>query len=146
MELLRNLTGTIVLLALTLSACAPVATSTATGASPVSPFVTNVTPREAFELVQLNKANPAFVILDVRTPAEFVAGHLERALNIDVSTPDFESAAGKLNRSATYLVYCRTGNRSLTALAGMKRLGFRFIYHLEAGITAWEAAGYPVVK
>jgi rhodanese-related sulfurtransferase len=131
---------------LALSACATAAAPTRTTASPVSPFITNVSPREASDAIQKNKANPSFIILDVRTPAEFADGHLEKALNIDVSNPSFETGVGKMGRDATYLVYCRTGNRSRTALDIMNRLGFRYIYHLEAGITSWEAAGYPVVK
>jgi rhodanese-related sulfurtransferase len=127
-----------------LAACAPAAPGPF--AVPARPFVTNVTPAQAADIIRQNSPNPAFIILDVRTPAEFSAGHLEKAILIDVSSPGFESLVGKLSRDAVYLVYCRTGNRSLTALEIMDRLGFKYIYHLEAGISAWVAAGYPTFK
>ena len=46
----------------------------------------------------------------------------------------------------TYLVYCRSGNRSRTALWIMEELGFTRIYHLANGITEWVDAGFPVTQ
>jgi rhodanese-related sulfurtransferase len=103
-----------------------------------------VTPQEAIELVQRNKKNPDFVILDVRTPEEFQSGHIEGAINVDYYNPGFEVELGKLDRAKTYLVYCRTGSRSENTFAHMKELQFRQIYDLEGGITAWRAAGFSV--
>ena len=103
-----------------------------------------VTPQEAIELVQRNKKNPDFVILDVRTPEEFQSGHIEGAINVDYYNPGFEVELGKLDRAKTYLVYCRTGSRSENTFAYMKELQFRQIYDLEGGITAWRAAGFSV--
>jgi len=103
-----------------------------------------VTPREAIELVQRNKKNADFVILDVRTPEEFQSGHIEGAVNVDYYNPGFEVELGKLDRAKTYLVYCRTGSRSESTSALMKELQFRQIYDLEGGITAWRAAGFSV--
>ena len=71
-----------------------------------------ITTREALELVQRNKENPNFVILDVRTPEEFKSGYIEGAINIDYYGPGFPVEIGKLDRTKTYLVYCRTGNRT----------------------------------
>jgi rhodanese-related sulfurtransferase len=103
-----------------------------------------VTPQEALELVQRNKENPNFVILDVRTPEEFRSGYIEGAVNIDYYNPGFQVELGKLDRTKTYLVYCRTGNRTENAFALMKELQFREVYPVEGGITAWRAAGFPV--
>ena len=103
-----------------------------------------VAPQEAIELVQRNKKNPDFVILDVRTPEEFQSGHIEGAINVDYYNPGFEVELGKLDRAKTYLVYCRRGSRSESTFALMKELQFRQIYDLEGGITAWRAAGFPV--
>ena len=103
-----------------------------------------VTPREALELVQRNKENPNFVILDVRTPEEFRSGYIEGAVNIDYYNPGFQVELGKLDRTKTYLIYCRTGNRTESAFALMKELQFKDVYPVEGGITAWRAAGFPV--
>lgn len=109
-----------------------------------SPYLQDVTSQEAFNLIQENKSNPDFVILDVRTISEFINGHIEGALNIDVNLPSFREEMGKLNKNDTYLVYCRTGNRSRTALRIMEELGFTHIYHMSNGITEWISVGLPV--
>jgi rhodanese-related sulfurtransferase len=103
-----------------------------------------VTPQEALELVQRNKENPNFVILDVRTPEEFRSGYIEGAVNIDYYGPGFQVELGKLDRTKTYLLYCRTGTRTESTLALMKELQFKEVYPVEGGITAWRAAGFPV--
>jgi rhodanese-related sulfurtransferase len=108
--------------------------------------VEEVTSQEAFELIQENDGNPGFIILDVRTASEFQAGHIEGALSIDVNLPSFSEELDQLDRSVTYLVYCRSGNRSRTALAIMEDLGFTRIYHLTNGITEWVASGLPVSR
>ena len=63
-------------------------------------------------------------VIDVRTPEEFAAGHLTGALNIDVQGADFEGAVSSLDKAGTYIVYCRSGNRSGIAIETMKGLGF----------------------
>lgn len=88
---------------------------------------------------------PETVILDVRTPEEFAAGHIEGAVNIDVSGSGFEAALGELDPEVPYAVYCRSGNRSATALAVMEHLGFTAAYHLDGGVGAWTRSGRPLV-
>jgi phage shock protein E len=85
-------------------------------------------------------------VLDVRTPAEFAAGHLEGAVNIDVEDPSFASRIATLDDGATYAVYCRSGNRSQSAVAQMADAGIGSIYELQGGINEWAAAGLPIVQ
>ena len=85
------------------------------------------------------------ITLDVRTPGEFVAGHLVNAINIDVEGMQFDSEISKLDKKATYAVYCRSGRRSLVAVERMKEAGFTNLVNLNAGIQEWEAAGLPLV-
>lgn len=84
------------------------------------------------------------VLLDVRTPEEFAEGHLEGAVNVDVSAPDFATRLADLDPEATYAVYCRSGNRSQTALDLMSQAGFGSAADLAGGIGAWADAGMPV--
>ena len=84
---------------------------------------------------------PDVVVLDVRTPEEFASGHIPDAVNIDVSAPDFASRVGALDTDASYAVYCRTGNRSATAMQIMQDAGFGSVAHLGGGIVAWVEAG-----
>jgi len=86
---------------------------------------------------------PNTVVLDVRTAAEFGEGHLPGAINIDVNAADFSTKVGALDKAVPYAVYCRSGNRSATALRIMDGLGFTQAYHLGGGIGAWTAAGGP---
>ena len=78
-------------------------------------------------------------IIDVRTPAEFSEGHLDGAVNISVESPDFVSNIESMDISGSYLVYCRSGNRSATAVKIMKDLGFTTL--VDAGSVA-EASDY----
>ena len=85
------------------------------------------------------------VTLDVRTPGEFVSGHLVNALNIDVEGSQFDAEIGKLDKEATYAVYCRSGRRSQVAIDRMKNAGFTNLVNLNAGVQEWAAAGLPLV-
>jgi rhodanese-related sulfurtransferase len=89
---------------------------------------------------------PDTTILDVRTPAEYAQGHLPGALNIDVNSPDFATAIADLDKTKPYAVYCRSGNRSATALHIMADQGFTAAYHLGGGIGAWSQAGGEIVQ
>lgn len=62
--------------------------------------------------------------IDVRTAGEYAAGHLEGAVNIDVSQPSFNAAVAGLDKSRPYFVYCHSGARSAAAVQKMKNAGF----------------------
>ena len=91
-------------------------------------------------------ASPGVTIVDVRTPQEFAEGHIEGAVNIPVELPDFMDQVSQLDPSGTYAVYCRSGNRSQPAVAGMSSVGINGIYELESGTTGWTSEGQPLVK
>nr|WP_290665566.1 rhodanese-like domain-containing protein [Ardenticatena sp.] len=103
-----------------------------------------VTPDEGVALIRAHKDDPNFVILDVRTPEEFTAGHIEGAQNIDFYAPDFEQQLAKLDKTKTYFVYCRSGNRSGQTIPIMKKLGFQHVYELRGGIAQWARQGLPL--
>ncbi len=90
----------------------------------------------------------AFVILDVRTPEEYAAGHIAGAVNVCVTctSPAFSEALIGLDKNATYLVYCHSGNRSATAVSIMSGQGFTKLYELAGGTIAWQAAGLGLVQ
>ena len=77
---------------------------------------------------------PNSVLLDVRTPSEFLAGHIDKAINIDFENQTFLSEIKKLDINTTYFVYCRSGNRSSQAVSIMKANGIKNIYELQGGI------------
>ena len=94
---------------------------------------------------QAKTQEAGIVTLDVRTPGEFVSGHLVNALNIDVEGSQFDAEIGKLDKEATYAVYCRSGRRSQVAIDRMKNAGFTNLVNLNAGVQEWAAAGLPLV-
>ncbi|MEE9556490.1 MAG: rhodanese-like domain-containing protein [Candidatus Adiutricales bacterium] len=110
------------------------------------PVFKNITPAVAADLIKNKKAEPAFVILDVRTPQEFHGGRLEGAINYDYYSRDFQKGMAGLDKGATYLVYCRTGNRSGKTLEIMKQLGFTKAYNVLGGIVQWTREGYTLVR
>lgn len=103
-----------------------------------------VDPDDALELVE----NPpeALTIIDVRTPEEFEAGHLADAVLIDIYRDDFTQQLDALDRTAPYLIYCRSGNRSEQARQIMADLGFTDVTDIAGGYQAWQTAGHPVVQ
>lgn len=92
------------------------------------------------------RAEKDSVILDVRTPKEFEAGHLPGAVNIPVTDESFDAEVAKLDKSKRYLVHCKTGKRSDAAVHKMQAMGFDHLYDLSGGIVAWSEAGMPVEK
>ncbi|GMQ24682.1 rhodanese-like domain-containing protein [Algoriphagus sp. oki45] len=85
-------------------------------------------------------------IVDVRTPEEVSEGHLEGALNINFLGETFAEEIDKLDKKKTYLLYCRSGSRTRKAADLMQNAGFKHVYMLEGGITAWKEAGKPIEK
>ena len=78
-------------------------------------------------------------VIDVRTPEEFAAGHIEGATNINFLSDDFEAEIARLDKSEPYLLHCKSGNRSAKALAEMERQGFENIAHMTDGYDGWSA-------
>ena len=121
--------------------------SAETGAPAVeSQIIEDVTAQEAFTLIQDNQNNPDFIILDVRTPEEFADGHIEKAINMDFYSTAFRDELDGLDKNKTYLLHCRSGNRSEKTLNIMKELKFIKIYHMTGGSIEWQAEELPMVK
>lgn len=72
-------------------------------------------------------------IIDVRTAAEFAQGHLQNAINIDVESGVFDQEITKLDKTASYAIYCRSGRRSAIAASKMSDAGFTTIFNLQNG-------------
>jgi len=108
--------------------------------------IEDITPQEAFTLIQNNQGNPDFIIIDVRTPAEFDGEHIENATNIDFYSETFRDMLNNLDKNKTYLIYCAVGGRSGSALDIMAELNFKEAYNILGGINLWKAEGLPTTK
>jgi rhodanese-related sulfurtransferase len=98
-----------------------------------------LTPLEAFKLLKENKNDPNLVILDVRTPWEFLEDHIEGADNMDFTDPDFSGMLEKLDKEKIYLIYCKSGIRSGKVLEILKDLGFTTVYNIKGGFEGWKS-------
>jgi phage shock protein E len=101
--------------------------------------IETISPAEVAEIIGEGRSD--LVILDVRTPDEFAAGHLSDAVNLDYYGPGFADALAALDREAPYVLYCRTGNRSAQVREMMRGLGFAEVHEIAGGFVAWEQAG-----
>ena len=109
-------------------------------------IIEDVTPQEAFTLIQNNENNPDFVIIDVRTPEEFAEGYIENAINIDFYSETFRDELDNLDKNKKYVIYCRSGGRSGNALNIMAELNFGEVYNISGGIIVWNAEELPTTK
>ncbi len=98
---------------------------------------------EKFEKMMSKKKN---MLVDVRTPEEVSEGQIAGALNINFLGENFATEIQNLNKNKTYLLYCRSGSRTRKAADQMQKAGFKKVYMLEGGLTAWKEAGKPVEK
>jgi rhodanese-related sulfurtransferase len=86
------------------------------------------------------------VVVDVRSPDEFAAGHLRDAKNIPLA--DLPNRIGELDKSKTrtVVVVCESGSRADKAVRKLTAAGFQDAHSLEGGLKAWQAANLPVTK
>ena len=102
-----------------------------------------LSPLEALELIDHNRDSTNFTILDVRTPEEYHEGHLRGAV-LQPYGPEFSASLAELSKDNTYLVYCRSGGRSLSAGREMEKQGFSKVFMLAEGMNGWVHKGMPV--
>ena len=99
---------------------------------------------EAVALVR--STAPDVVVLDVRTPAEFAAGHVPGARNISHDQLSSRLAELAPLRDKQVVLYCRSGRRTMLAADVLHSAGFSRLAHLEGDFLAWEAEHRPVER
>jgi len=88
-------------------------------------------------LAAYNEHKEDAVLLDVRTAAEIADANIDGHIAIDIQQPSFMEKIGNLDKSKTYFVYCRSGNRSGQACKYMATQGFDKLYNLKGGMMEW---------
>lgn len=96
--------------------------------------------------VEMQEPDSDWIIVDVRTPAEYERGHLEGSANANIGSEKFTEIIAPLNREDIYLVYCQTGKRSVKAVDTMEKMGFKKVIHMKDGMAGWQKANLPVTK
>ena len=106
----------------------------------------SISPIAGRAMIEKNKNNPDFIILDVRTPGEYASEHIDGAMNLDYYSKSFRTNLNQLDKSKTYLIYCHSGRRSGLTLDMMRDLGFSGAYDIAGGMAAWKAKGLSYLK
>lgn len=84
------------------------------------------------------------LLLDVRTPKEFQAGHIENSGNINFYASDFKKKLDLINNDQKVYIYCYSGVRSEKTIKMLADRGFKNIYNLEKGILDWNNSSLPL--
>lgn len=91
---------------------------------------------EEFELM-INESD--YVVIDVRTSDEWKSGYIPEADKfLDFYSGNFNEEINSLDKSKSYILYCRSGNRSAKACEIMSKSGFKNLYNLSGGILKWK--------
>lgn len=102
----------------------------------------SISPKEAYALI---KSGEKVAILDVRTPDEFTQEHIEGATLIPLQTLNNNLALIAQVKNQKIIVYCHSGNRSVSASRILVKNGFTPL-NLKGGISGWKADGLAVVQ
>lgn len=85
----------------------------------------------------------SYTVIDVRTLSEFEESHVAGSLHIDYLAEGFQEKIQKLDKSVSYKLYCRSGNRSGKAAQLMKQLGFKEVENIGSLAEAAEYTKRP---
>ena len=95
-------------------------------------------------LTRLKNKDAELVVLDVRTPEEFAAGHVPGARNVSHDQLPARLAELSPLKDKQIVLYCRSGRRTAIAEAALRDAGFTKLLHLEGDYLAWEAEKQPI--
>lgn len=103
----------------------------------------DIFPNEAWELILKNREGDDLIIIDVSTPYEYKDKHLNDAINVNLFSRFIKARLHVMDKSATYLLYCKLGGRSKVAQKLMQRFGFQKVYNIIGGTLLWKEEGLP---
>lgn len=121
----------------------------------VEALVTNA--RRAVKTISMAELKSALdradagVLIDVREPAEFAAGHIHGAINIPRGVIEFAiwryvGAPDRIDLGAKLTLYCQIGGRCALAAKSLQDLGFTNVTAVDMNLDDWTRAGYALVK
>lgn len=102
---------------------------------------------EGNDSMTTQEAESNATIIDVRTPEEFAAGHVDGAMNLDFNNAEeFTDGIAKLDKTGDYVLYCRSGNRAGKAQSQMEKAGFNSVKNLGSLEQAASTLAKDIVK
>lgn len=101
---------------------------------------------ELVKLLDSEKNRP--LLIDVRLPSAYAAGHLPRAINIPVSRIDHHHRDPRLTEARSIVVYSTDWEDPLGRVAAKKLMaaGFSNVYELKGGVALWTGSGHSLVR
>jgi rhodanese-related sulfurtransferase len=115
---------------------------TATGAFADDPERYEAPSISPAELHARRESGDAPVVIDVRTPAEYAAGHIKGAVNIPFD--EVAKRIEEIDAPGGVALYCMVGPRARKGEEALHAAGYEKVLHLEGGLAAWQAAALPV--
>ncbi len=100
----------------------------------------DLNPAEVFDKVSV----PQWVIVDVRTRAEFASGHIKGAIHAPLGTTGQQMA--DRDHNSQIVLICKTGHRSQAAARELLDMGFHQVHHLLGGMDRWRKNRMPVTR
>lgn len=94
-------------------------------------------------LKKIQSGNPPYIV-DVRSPKEYVRGHLPGAVNIPYRQISDHLQQLRSEEQRGIVVYCAVGGRTHVAKQVLSEAGFRNVFHLDGDMSGWEKNGLPV--
>ena len=102
----------------------------------------SLTAQGAVQLINRERA----VVVDVREPEEFAAGHVTGAKNVPLNQLEQKLPATVKNKSLPLLLVCATGARAQRAVATARKLGYEQAQAVAGGLKSWKDANLPLEK
>ncbi|MDM0112917.1 rhodanese-like domain-containing protein [Variovorax sp. J22R133] len=96
----------------------------------------------AVQLINRERA----VVVDVREPEEFAAGHVTGARNVPLDQLEAKLPGTVKNKSLPLVIVCATGARAQRAVSVAKKLGYEQAQAVAGGLKSWKDANLPVEK
>ncbi|WP_295383843.1 rhodanese-like domain-containing protein [uncultured Thiodictyon sp.] len=102
----------------------------------------NVDPLAATAMINHQEAT----VIDVRSAADFAAGHIVNAVNIPMNGLKNQLAVIGKYKGKPIIVNCKSGGQSAAACQHLRKQGFEDVYNLKGGVLAWQAANLPLSR
>ena len=97
------------------------------------------------EVTLLINREPAMLV-DVRSEADFRAGHITNAINIPLDQIEVQINKITSNSKKNIIVYCQKGVRSAQAFRLLNKLGLPKLFTIEGGLDAWLKNNLPIIE
>ncbi len=98
------------------------------------------------EVLDKQKRGEKFFLIDVREESEWAAGHATKALHLGKGVIERDIEKTVPDPGAEIVLYCGGGFRSALAADNLQKMGYKRVFSLAGGWSAWNEAGAPMEK